>query len=120
MFRVKWVERFNEHQPIAIEDSVLTDLDRIFVSCKERLPGKKFKQFGPTPDGFILCDEDGAELRRWINVNLESRAAIVATKESAWLPSRWRHRRTSQREILENACDHIAGPLPDGLTSGPH
>jgi hypothetical protein len=104
MFKVKWIARFDEHRPIAVEDSVLTDVDRIFVSCKERLSGKKFKRFGPAPDGFLVCDEDGRELRRWVDAHLEPHEAVTASKTSAWLPSRRRARRAlSSRDLSDYA-----------------
>ena len=66
MFIVKWVARFREHTPVETEESILTDLDDIVRSCKERLYGIRLRYVATPPDGFIVCDEGGKELRRWL------------------------------------------------------
>jgi hypothetical protein len=65
MFSVKWVAQHKEAQPIAVESSVFTDLDKIVASCKEDLYGMRLRHIATPPDGFIVCDVDGRELRRW-------------------------------------------------------
>jgi hypothetical protein len=65
MFSVKWVAHHKEAQPIAVENSVFTDLDKIVASCKEDLYGMRLRHIATPPDGFIVCDVDGRELRRW-------------------------------------------------------
>jgi hypothetical protein len=45
--------------------SVFTDLDKIVASCKEDLYGMRLRHIATPPDGFIVCDVDGRELRRW-------------------------------------------------------
>jgi hypothetical protein len=65
MFSVKWVSRQNESQPIEIEHSVFTDLDKVVASCKEALYGKRLSHHALPPDGFIVADADGKELERW-------------------------------------------------------
>ena len=65
MFTVKWVSRENESQPVVIESSVFTDLDKVVASCREALYGMRLKHIGLPPDGFIVADADGKELRRW-------------------------------------------------------
>jgi hypothetical protein len=65
VFRVKWVERFEEMSPIETEDSIFCDLDEIVEKCRERLEGMGFKNGPRPPDGFVVCDEDDKDLRRW-------------------------------------------------------
>jgi hypothetical protein len=65
MFVVKWVLRFDDQHPMEVEESILTNLDEIVASCKERLYGVRLRFATNPPDGFIVCDEHGKELRRW-------------------------------------------------------
>ena len=66
MYIVKWVVRHKENQPVETEESILTDIDALVVSCKERLYGVRLRAFVTPPDGFIISDEHGKELRRWM------------------------------------------------------
>lgn len=103
MFKVKWITRFNDHRPIAIEDSILIDVDKVFTSCRERLYGKRFERFGVPPDGFVICDEDGKELRRWLASEIEPDDAIVPSRSTSNLPSRrypWRDPHGTQESPL--------------------
>ena len=65
MFSVKWVAQHKEAAPIIVESSVFTDLDKIVASCKEDLYAMRLRHLPTAPDGFIVCDADGRELRRW-------------------------------------------------------
>ena len=65
MFTVKWVVRHRENQPVAIQDSVFIELDKVVASCKEDLYGMRTHHFAAPPDGFIVFSEEGRELRRW-------------------------------------------------------
>ncbi len=65
MFVVKWFLRFDDSKPLAVEESIHTDLDEIVASSKERLYGMRLRYVTTPPDGFVVCDEDGRELRRW-------------------------------------------------------
>jgi hypothetical protein len=65
MFSVKWGTRQNENQPIETESSVFTDLDQLVASCREALYGMRLRHIALPPDGFIISDADGKELRRW-------------------------------------------------------
>jgi hypothetical protein len=57
-------ERGKEDEPVEVENSILTDLERV-VSFREALYGMKLKHIGRPPDGFIVVDSDGKEVRRW-------------------------------------------------------
>jgi hypothetical protein len=66
MYCVKWIQRGNEANPIEIDESIHTDLDRIVYFCKDALYGVRLRHFARPPDGFIVVDAEGAEVRRWI------------------------------------------------------
>ena len=65
MFSVRWVQHGKEDKAIALENSILTDLDRVFEAAKEAFEGRRLQHISPPPDGFIVIDSDGKELRRW-------------------------------------------------------
>jgi hypothetical protein len=65
MFVVKWVKRFDDKNPVEVEESILTDLDQVVSASKERLYGMRLRFTTSPPDGFVVSDENGRELRRW-------------------------------------------------------
>jgi hypothetical protein len=65
MFSVKWVVRDKESDPVEVENSILTDLDRVVASSQEGLVGMRLRHIARPPDGFIVTDNDGKEVRRW-------------------------------------------------------
>ena len=65
MFVVKWVMRFDDKNPVEVEESILTDLDEVVSSSKDRLYGMRLRFTTSPPDGFVVSDENGRELRRW-------------------------------------------------------
>jgi hypothetical protein len=67
MFRVKWVVRFDEDRPVHVEDSVALDLDNVVAAGKEKLHGMRMSRSDRPPDGFIVLDDDGNEVRRWMS-----------------------------------------------------
>ena len=66
MYCVKWIQRGRESEPVAIDESIHTDLDRIVYSCKDALYGVRLRHFARPPDGFIVVDDEGLEVRRWL------------------------------------------------------
>jgi hypothetical protein len=88
MFTIKWVVRYHEHKPVEVEESALTDLGRIVGRCKEELYAKRLRNILKPPDGFIVCDEDGNELRRWMTSPIEAPNAIAPSRATSHLPSR--------------------------------
>lgn len=64
MLTVKWVQRSAEDPPIEVERSIFTNIEKVFAFSKSQLQSKPWRVFNP-PDGFIICNEDGRELRRW-------------------------------------------------------
>jgi hypothetical protein len=67
MYTVKWIERGKESEPVEIDESIHTDLDRIVYICKDALYGVRLRHFARPPDGFIVVDHDGQEVRRWVD-----------------------------------------------------
>jgi hypothetical protein len=76
MMTVKWVVRFEENTPLRVEESILTSIEGVFDRCKDQLRGMRLKDWTNPPDGFVICDEEGTELRRWFNLNPVHEAAI--------------------------------------------
>ena len=67
MFTIKWIIRHNDHQPIHVEESALTDLDRIVEAAQRQVYGMRMKHSASPPDGFVVLDQDGREIRRWLD-----------------------------------------------------
>ena len=65
MFSVKWLERGNESAPVEVENSILTDLDKVVSLSQGGLLGMRQRHIKKPPDGFIVVDDKGCELRRW-------------------------------------------------------
>jgi hypothetical protein len=65
MFGVKWVVHRHETQPVEVENIHLHDLDKVMESCQARLSEMRRKQSNTPPDGFLVFDSAGDEVRRW-------------------------------------------------------
>jgi hypothetical protein len=65
MFTVKWIVHRYETQPVDVESSVLEDLNAVVSSCQQRLPTMREKHPQTPPDGFLVFDSNGDEVRRW-------------------------------------------------------
>ena len=65
MFSVKWVTHRHETQPVEFENSRLMDLDEVVRSCRARLSDMRREYPGTPPDGFLVFDNTGDEVRRW-------------------------------------------------------
>jgi hypothetical protein len=84
MFGIKWVVHRRETQPVEIENSVLQDLDKVVESCQARFP-EMTQALQHTPDGFLVFDSAGNEVRRWFE------SARPNLKGAGWrLMVRWR------------------------------
>jgi hypothetical protein len=90
MFTVKWIARFDEGAPVEVEDSVFTDIEKVFSIAKERLYQLTLRHSLRPPDGFLICDEDGREHRRWREPSLAAAAEPEATSLSPARRSRKR------------------------------
>jgi hypothetical protein len=65
MFCVKWVIHGHETRPVEAEDSFSKDLDTVVRSCQKKLFAMRQIHAGTPPDGFIVCNGKGMEVRRW-------------------------------------------------------
>jgi hypothetical protein len=90
VFKVKWIVRFQEDSPVEVEVGKRGDLDRLVAFCQGQLIAKRLGHPSDTPDGFLICDQDGKELRRWIALPIAPIEAIVPSKETSPLRSRSR------------------------------
>ncbi len=64
-FSVSWVVHRYETLPVKIEQCAFRDLDKIVESCRARLPEMRDKYPTTPPDGFLVLNGAGTELRRW-------------------------------------------------------
>jgi len=64
-FSVSWVVHRYETLPLKVEHCIFEDLDEIVASCKSRLPEMRDKYPNAPPDGFLVFDGAGTEVRRW-------------------------------------------------------
>jgi hypothetical protein len=64
-FSVSWVVHRYETLPVTIEYCVGEDLDQIVESCRARLPEMRDKYPNTPPDGFLVFNGAGCEMRRW-------------------------------------------------------
>ncbi len=64
-FSVKWVVHRYEALAVELENSTLQNLDKIVEFCRGRLPEMRRKYPNTPPDGFLVFNGAGIELRRW-------------------------------------------------------
>jgi hypothetical protein len=73
---VKWFSNASP-DPVEIEKTVLDDPDEIVSSCRERLTVMRRHERPNTPDGFIVVNGAGLEVRRWFEtLNGRSKAIL--------------------------------------------
>lgn len=65
MFSIRWVTHRNEENDSMAEKSLLPDADAVVASCLDRLPLMQERNLVSPPDGFIVFDGKGNEVRRW-------------------------------------------------------
>lgn len=65
MFSIRWVTHRDEKNASMAEKSLLPDADAVVASCLDRLPLMQERNLVSPPDGFIVYDGDGHEVRRW-------------------------------------------------------
>jgi hypothetical protein len=67
MFSVSWVAHGQAGESVEHERNILYDLDKVVKSCQRRLVWMRAKYPSAPPDGFIVLDQKGAEVRRWFD-----------------------------------------------------
>jgi hypothetical protein len=65
MFVIKWVAHRRESEPVEVENSKEADIGLFVLSCQNRLLAMRKRHAQTPPDGFLVFDEGGTELRRW-------------------------------------------------------
>jgi hypothetical protein len=68
MFQVKWITYRGGQlvDIVEVEDCELRRLDEVVATCQIRLGRMRQRHATNPPDGFLVIDSDGKELRRWI------------------------------------------------------
>jgi len=64
-FVVKWVVLGFESLPVEVENDIHQDLDELVSSRQERFVEMRLKYPNAPPNGFLVLDNDGIEVRRW-------------------------------------------------------
>ena len=64
-FIVKWVVHQYESLPVEVENDIPQGLDELVSSRRERFAEMRLKYPKAPPDGFLVFDSDGIEVRRW-------------------------------------------------------
>jgi hypothetical protein len=67
MFTVKWVVRGKEAEPLESESFQVRSADTLVTACRYRLVLIRRKYPDEPPDGFIVFDGSGKEVRRWFD-----------------------------------------------------
>ena len=76
-FRVKWVVHRYETLPAEVENSLIQDLDKLVESCRGRFSEMRDKYPTTPPDGFLVFDGAGNEVRRWFELGSTQRLDTV-------------------------------------------
>jgi hypothetical protein len=63
MFTVRWVSHSSTGKPVVSEESAFTSLDSTVLSAQERLYNVRLRFIQSPPDGFVVFDDVGKELR---------------------------------------------------------
>jgi hypothetical protein len=64
-FSVKWVVHRYETLPVTVEHCDREDVDQIVETCRTRLSEMRDKHPDTPPDGFLVFNGNGIEVRRW-------------------------------------------------------
>jgi hypothetical protein len=63
---VKFITRQVTERPVLIEPAAVDDLDEAVRLAQERLRDLRY-HLNPSPDGFVIEDDEGRVLRKWID-----------------------------------------------------
>jgi hypothetical protein len=62
---VKFIQRSVTETPILVEPAPVDDVDKAVELARQRLEELRY-HLTPPPSGFVIEDDTGRELRRWI------------------------------------------------------
>jgi hypothetical protein len=65
MFTVNWVVRGKEAEPIKVERFKVLSAETVVAACRYRLVAIRLSYPDSPPDGFIVLNDSGREVRRW-------------------------------------------------------
>jgi hypothetical protein len=65
MFSVRWLESGKESDPVEVENSIFTDLDKVVSFGKGEFFGMRSRHIARPPNGFVVVDAEGKEVSRW-------------------------------------------------------
>jgi hypothetical protein len=65
MFTVKWIKQGQENEPVESERFGVINAETVISACRFRMPAMRVKYPKAPPDGFVVVDDQGAELGRW-------------------------------------------------------
>jgi CheY-like chemotaxis protein len=102
MFSVDWVTH-DGHGPVKTENDLHRGLDEIVSSCVARLPSVRLAYPRTPPDGFLVFDSTGQEVRRWFGAartNVQQIAAHWAANEPFKTASVRRMEKNAPRRVL--------------------
>ena len=68
-FSVKWVVHRYETLPVEVERDVPQNLNKLVESCRGRTSDMRRKYPNTPPDGFLVFDSNGNEVRRWFEIS---------------------------------------------------
>ncbi len=83
MSTIKWVTHNAKEQPVKTETDLHRDLDTIVSSCIARLSGMRHAYPQTPPQGFVVFDTDGNEVRRWFGSARNDVPRVAARRISA-------------------------------------
>jgi hypothetical protein len=66
MFTVKWIVHGNEVAPVESESFYALSADTVVAACRYGLTAMRLKYPETPPNGFVVFDDTGKEIRRWI------------------------------------------------------
>lgn len=113
MFSVRWVIHYCELEPIKIENFIQGELDELVSSCIRRLHILRLWQVPRPPDGFLVTDAAGREVRRWF---ASSRSDTLRTRNGLkLLRSDWDRDRANMERKNNFPITRGFHPVPAGV-----
>jgi CheY-like chemotaxis protein len=103
MSSVQWVTHDGGGQPVTTENDLHPDLDEIVASCITRLPSMRLTYAQTPPDGFLVFDSSGKEVRRWfgsVRTKVEEITARWAAQGPLKTASVRRMEKNASRRVL--------------------
>lgn len=65
-FTVKWVVRGKEAEPLESERFSVRNVETLATACRYRIALMRLKFAETPPNGFVIFDDAGKEVHRWL------------------------------------------------------